>query len=167
MDLIADEVRLNKGTLYHYYPSKSAILYELLSDQLDATSALLDQVPTDGTPTERVRALVALQVELVSTKSDDLVVFFQELPWIERNLDKRQADSLRLRVERYERFTRRLLTAGVKSGDFREFNVQTVMYSIIGILAYVPNWFHGANRQSRKNLVNEIVDFIMSGLLAR
>jgi TetR/AcrR family transcriptional regulator, cholesterol catabolism regulator len=26
MDLIADEVGLNKGTLYHYYPSKSAIL---------------------------------------------------------------------------------------------------------------------------------------------
>lgn len=31
MDLLADEVGLNKGTLYHYYPAKSAILYELLS----------------------------------------------------------------------------------------------------------------------------------------
>ena len=80
MDLIADEVGLNKGTLYHYYASKSAILFELLSDQIDATLALVHQVPSSGTVTERLRTLIELQVEHVSTKHDELVVFFQEIP---------------------------------------------------------------------------------------
>src|SRR4051794_30974885 len=84
-DLLADEVGLNKGTLYPYYPAKSAILYELLSDQLDVTLALLAQVPAGGSPAQRLRELVRLQVEHVARAHDEVVVFFQELPWIEKN----------------------------------------------------------------------------------
>ncbi|SOD72112.1 TetR family transcriptional regulator [Jatrophihabitans sp. GAS493] len=167
MDLIADEVGLNKGTLYHYYPSKSAILYELLSDQLDATMELLDRIPADATPTERIRALVELQVDMVSTKADDLVVFFQELPWIRSNLEKEQVESLQGRIDRFERFERQVLRAGVRSGEFREQDPTVVMYSIIGILSYVPVWYRGANRQSRKALVREITEFVLHGVLSR
>src|ERR1700759_2921574 len=76
MDLIADEVGLNKGTLYHYYPAKSAILFELLSKQVDATLELVERVPAEGSVTERLRELVRLQVDHVSNKHDEIVVFF-------------------------------------------------------------------------------------------
>jgi len=167
MDLLADEVGLNKGTLYHYYPSKSAILYELLSDQVDDTLALVRQVPRTGTVADRMRALIALQVEHVATKQDELVLFFQELPWIENHLDEEQATDLRQRIDQYERFTRQLLSAGVKSGEFRELNVNMIMYSIIGILAYVPGWFRGTGRKAQETLVAELSEFVMSGVLRR
>lgn len=165
MDLLADTVGLNKGTLYHYYPSKSAILYELLSDQVDATLELIGRVPRTGSAAERMRALIRLQVEHVSTKQDELVVFFQELPWVEQHLDEEQAVDLRRRIDRYEKFTRQLLSAGVRAGEFRELNVNMVMYSIIGILAYVPNWFRAAGRKAQETLVDELADFVMHGIL--
>src|SRR5690606_33715260 len=86
MDLIAEAVGLNKGTLYHYYPAKSAILYELLSDQIDVTLELLARVPVTGSGYDRMRYFVREQVALVATKRDEIVVFFQELPWIDQRL---------------------------------------------------------------------------------
>lgn len=164
MDLIADEVGLNKGTLYHYYPSKSAILFELLSDQVDATLELVDQVPAEGTVTERMRALVMLQVNHVAAKRDEVVVFFQEIPWIEKHLPPEQAADLRRRIRRYEHFTKQLLTSGVRSGEFRPVDVGMVMYSIIGILAYVPGWFRDSTGKAQATLVNELTEFVMQGI---
>lgn len=164
MDLIADEVGLNKGTLYHYYPSKSAILFELLSDQVDATLELIDQVPADGTVTERMRTLMMLQINHVAAKQDELVVFFQEIPWIEKHLPPEQAADLRRRVRRYEHFTRQLLTSGVRSGEFRPMDVGMVMYSIIGILAYVPGWFRDSTGKAQATLLHELSEFVMHGI---
>ena len=166
MDLIADEVGLNKGTLYHYYPAKSAILFELLSKQVDATLELVEQVPADGTITERMRELVRLQVDHVSTKHDEVVVFFQELPWIEKQLPPEQAADLRRRIRRYEHFTKQLLTAGVRSGEFRPIDVGMVMSSIVGILACVPVWFRAATPKAQATLVQELTTFVMNSIVA-
>lgn len=166
MDLIADEVGLNKGTLYHYYPAKSAILFELLAKQVDATLELVDRVPADGTASERMRELIRLQVDHVSTKHDEVVVFFQELPWVEKHLPPEQATDLRRRIRRYEHFTKQLLTAGVRSGEFRPMDVAMVMPSMVGILAYVPVWFRASTGKAQATLVAELTDFMMNGILA-
>ena len=166
MDLIADEVGLNKGTLYHYYPAKSAILFELLSKQVDATLELVDRVPADGTATERVRELVRLQVDCVSNKHDETVVFFRELPWAEKHLPPEQAADLRRRIRKYEHFTRQLLTAGVRSGEFRPLDVGMVMPSMAGIMAYVPVWFRASTPKAQATLVQELTDFVMNGIVA-
>ena len=166
MDLIADEVGLNKGTLYHYYPAKSAILFELLSKQVDATLELVARVPAEGTTTDRLRELVRLQVDHVSTKSDEIVVFFRELSWVEKHLPPEQAADLRRRIRRYEHFTKQLLTVGVRSGEFRPIDVGMVMSSIVGILAYVPVWFRASTGKAQATLVQELTDFVMNGIVA-
>ncbi|MQY29221.1 TetR/AcrR family transcriptional regulator [Nocardia aurantia] len=167
MDSIADAVGLNKGTLYHYYPSKSAILFELLSVQIEATLKLIGRVPKEGTATERMRELIALQVDHVATRHDELVVFFQELPWIDQHLPEAQAADIHRGVDKYERFTKQLLRAGVRTGEFRELDVDAVLYSVIGILAYVPNWFRPSTAKAQATLVGELTDFIMGGIVTK
>ena len=149
MDLLADEVGLNKGTLYHYYPAKSAILYELLSDQLDITLALLAEVPADGSATKRMRAFIRLQVEHVASTPDELVVFFQELPWIDKNLASAQAADLRKRIETDRTFTRQLLDEGIAAGEFRPLDVDMIHYSVVGILSYIPVWFRARSGRTK------------------
>ena len=166
MDLIADEVGLNKGTLYHYYPAKSAILFELMSKQVDATLDLVERVPAGGTATDRVREFVRLQAECVSGKHDEIVVFFRELPWVEKHLPPEQAADLRRRIRKYEHFTKQLLTAGVRSGEFRPIDVGMVLPSMVGVMAYVPVWFRASTPKAQATLVRELTGFIMNGILA-
>lgn len=166
MDQIADEVGLNKGTLYHYYPSKSAILYELLSEQVDATLDMLARVPLTGSSTERMRFFVREQVAHVATSHDELVVFFQEVPWMDQRLSAEDARSIRQRIYRYEEFVKSLLAEGVRTDEFRPLAPSTTLYSIIGILAYVPNWYRRPEDGTDDLLVEEVTDFVMGGICA-
>jgi AcrR family transcriptional regulator len=164
MDLIADEVGLNKGTLYYYYPAKSAILYELLSDQLDATLTMLAEVPTAGSPSERLRSFVRRQVEHVASTPDELVLFFQELPWIDKNLSADQVADLRERIEQYRAFSLRLLLDGIDVGELRQLDVTMIHNSIVGILAYLPIWFRAGAGRAKARLVDELAEFVMAGV---
>jgi len=164
MDQLADEVGLNKGTLYHYYPAKSAILYELLSDQLDVTLGLLAEVPAHGSPSERLRTFVQRQVEHVAGAQDEVVVFFQELPWIDKNLAPPQVADLRKRIEVYRTFALRLLDEGIAAGEFRPLDAGMIHYSVVGILAYLPVWFRARSGRTKASLVSELADFVMSGV---
>jgi TetR/AcrR family transcriptional regulator, cholesterol catabolism regulator len=164
MDLIAGDVGLNKGTLYYYYPGKSAILYELLSDQLDATLAMLAAVPASGSAAERLRSFVRLQVERVASRPDELALFFQELPWIDKNLPPAQVADLRRRIEQYRAFSNGLLADGIVSGEFRVLNTHAVHNSIVGILAYTPIWFREGTGRTLASLVDELAEFVMSGV---
>lgn len=166
MELIAGDVGLNKGTLYYYYPGKSAILYELLSDQLDATLAMLAAVPASGPAADRLRAFVRLQVERVANKPDELVLFFQELPWIDKNLPAEQVADLSKRIERYRAFSRGLLADGIATGEFRALDTNVIHNSIVGILAYTPNWFRERSGRTLASLVDELAEFVMSGVSA-
>ncbi|WP_370617793.1 TetR/AcrR family transcriptional regulator [Mumia sp. Pv 4-285] len=165
MDLIADAVGLNKGTLYHYYPSKSAILYELLSDQVDETIALAARVSSDARPYERLRELIRLQVERVAGVSDELAVFFHEIPWIEKNLSDEQVKDLRQRIDTYRDITEGLLSEGAVAGELREMDVTMIQYSIIGVLAYVPEWFRLRSAEATAEVVDELSTFVMAGVL--
>lgn len=166
MDHIADAVGLNKGTLYHYYPSKSSLLYELLADQVDSTLKLLGEVPLTGSGAERMRSFVRLQVERVAKTHDELVVFFQELPWIDNHLPPDEATAIRNSIFRYEEFVRSLLAEGARSGEFRQLDPTTTLYSIIGVLAYVPIWHHSRPGSADDVVIEEITEFIMHGILA-
>ncbi len=164
MDLIADSVGLNKGTLYYYYPGKSAILYELLSDQLDATLSMLSLVPSEGRPADRLRAFVRMQVKRVASMPDELVLFFQELPLIDKNLSPEQVASLRRRIEEYRRVSSGLLADGVAAGEFRPLDVTMIHYSIVGVLAYIPTWFRPGSGRNQARLVDELAEFVLSGV---
>jgi len=164
MDLIADNVGLNKGTLYYYYPGKSAILYEVLSDQLDATLTMLSLVPAGGSAADRLRAFVRMQVNRVARSPDELVLFFQELPLIDKNLTPEQVASLRRRIEEYRRFSAGLLADGVAAGEFRALDVNIIHYSIVGILAYIPIWFRAGAGRTNARLVDELAEFVLSGV---
>ncbi|MFC0530024.1 TetR/AcrR family transcriptional regulator [Phytohabitans kaempferiae] len=167
MDLIAEEVGLNKGTLYHYYPAKSAILYELLSEQVDTTLELLARVPLTGSGYDRMRLFVREQVALVATKQDELVVFFQEVPWIDQRLPAEQARSIRQRIYRYEESVKALLAEGSRTGEFREVTPSTILYSIIGLLAYLPSWYRRpTNARGDGPLIEEVTAFVMNGIRA-
>jgi TetR/AcrR family transcriptional regulator, cholesterol catabolism regulator len=166
MDDIADAVGLNKGTLYHYYPSKSALLSDLLSDQIDATLNLLAQVPLTGSGAERMRSFVRAQVAHVATKHDELVVFFQEMHWIDGHLPPLEARAIRQGIYRYEEFVKSLLTEGARTGEFRDLDPSSVLYSIIGVLAYLPVWYRTPPGGDDELVVEQVTEFIMNGIIA-
>src|ERR1700709_1304770 len=50
MDDVAEAVGLNKATVYHYYASKSLILYDIYTSAADRTLAAVHDDPTMSAP---------------------------------------------------------------------------------------------------------------------
>src|SRR6185312_1027705 len=81
MDDLADVIGLNKATVYHYYASKSLILFDIYRQAAEATLAAVqdDPVWTAG------EALYQCTVRLLTSIASDperAAVYFQEQPYI-------------------------------------------------------------------------------------
>lgn len=61
---IADEVGVYSGALYHYFPSKEAIVTELIREYIDDLSGRCHEITArPQTPVERIEALALLALE--------------------------------------------------------------------------------------------------------
>ena len=65
MNMIANACRVSKALLYHYYPDKEAILFDILSSHLERlVAAVRNASATETDPAERFRIIVATLLEL-------------------------------------------------------------------------------------------------------
>src|ERR1700742_5367820 len=64
MNTIADACRVSKALLYHYYPDKKAILFDILSSHLEKLVAAVQQASASaGDPVQRLVAIVTTLLE--------------------------------------------------------------------------------------------------------
>jgi AcrR family transcriptional regulator len=77
LDAIANEVGLTKAALYYYYPSKDALLFEIMFDTIERESrALHDGVAQSKNGGEALRAIIRETVGAFSDRLDDFRLAF-------------------------------------------------------------------------------------------
>lgn len=77
LDAVAKEGGLSKATLYYYFPSKDAILFELVHGMMEAHAhAVHDKVETTTTGAEALRAIARETLTRYATKLDDFRLVF-------------------------------------------------------------------------------------------
>src|SRR5690348_13386914 len=80
MNDVAAALKLSKGALYHHFPSKDQILFNLMNHALDITEArVIAPVRKIADPEERLRALIRLHIEVVlSVREREITVMLHE-----------------------------------------------------------------------------------------
>ena len=81
MDDVADEVGLNKATVYHYYASKSLILYDIYKGAADFTVAALHDDPS-ASARETIYHFTRRLLVGIANNIEQAAVYFQEGPYI-------------------------------------------------------------------------------------
>jgi AcrR family transcriptional regulator len=72
LDAVAKEVGLTKAALYYYYPSKDALLFEVVFATLEAQSRAIHEAVTDAKGGgDALRAIVRETVHLFASRLDD------------------------------------------------------------------------------------------------
>ena len=83
MDDVADAVGLNKATVYHYYASKSLILYDIYKGAADFTVDALHDDPT-ASARETIYHFTRRLLVGIASDIERAAVYFQEGPYITR-----------------------------------------------------------------------------------
>ena len=163
MEEIAQKVRMAKGNLYYYFPSKQDLLFfcqeESLGRLIDTAHGISKSTMS---PNQQLRAMIVAHLKTI----------LQELPGATAHTDFRSLSSPLLRKvirkrDRYEQAYRRIVENGIKSGVFRKCNVKTTVMAILGALNWSVQWFSSRGDLTAGELAEEFADLFIAGLEKR
>jgi len=112
---LAQALGVQKGSLYHHIASKQELLHETMRDGARAFHGMLDALPEDERPLERIRLAIRGHLGVVADQLDVATVFMRE--W--RFLDGEARSEIVEERRRYEERFRALFRDGRDLGALR------------------------------------------------
>ncbi|MHA6797476.1 TetR/AcrR family transcriptional regulator (plasmid) [Pseudonocardia bannensis] len=151
---IADAVGIRGASLYHHFPSKEEILFAIcLTVTREPVEENLPLLDAAGTPSERLANLVRAHVRhLRGRRVEHLVGLHERASLTSEHLA--EIDEYR---QCYNHRVRDVLTAGMRSGEFRELNPKVVALGMLDMLNGVSGWIRGASDDD----VDEVADIYL------
>jgi AcrR family transcriptional regulator len=164
MDDIADAVGLNKATVYHYYASKSLILFDICRSAADFT---VDALSDDPTASARETIFNFTRRMLVGIASDVErgAVYFQEAPYITEWFTEDQVAYLRKAETTVYEHCRDVIDRGIASGEFYDCDSHVLALGYIGMTLGAYRWLHPQGRRTAQEIAVEFSTALLRGLI--
>lgn len=157
------ELGLQGSSLYSHIRSKEDLLVDVVQRAADLfeSSAARAQT-TAGDEKAKLRALIAGHVDVLLDHVDEARTFLNEA----RSLDEPHRSRVLAARDSYEATFREVLAAGVAAGTFRS-DLDPVVTGILllSVLNAVDRWYRTDGRLDRPGLVDEILEFTLSGIV--
>lgn len=169
MDDVASTVGLNKGTLYHYYSSKSALLRDIYMTTVDALADITgDQGHEDHEdPEAEFRRLVHDVLEVITTNITFTTVYFQEGPFLGEWLTARDVAAIRAREAAFTANLEDIIVAGVRSGAFVDIPPKLATLAAIGMVGWVYRWYRSDGRYQAHEIADTYLSIFLNGARPR
>ncbi|KAA0111155.1 TetR/AcrR family transcriptional regulator [Mycolicibacterium sp. P1-5] len=164
MDDVADVVGLNKATVYHYYASKSLILFDIYRRAAENT---LQAVHDDPSWTAR-EALYQYTVRLLTNIAENpegAAVYFQEAPYITEWFTDEQVAEVREKETQVYEHVHGLIGRGIASGEFFECDTHVVALGYIGMTLGAYRWLRPDGRRTAQEIAAEFSTALLRGLI--
>jgi len=160
LDDIAEAAGIVKGSLYHYFESKEEI-YERLIRNVRGTLDFEAEVTGPAPAAERLAHLVRTRLALTTEYPVEVALLVRELI----HLKGLTGDWAREDPKRYFNAIRQIILQGQKEGAFRPVDIDVIASTIGGIFAHLPYWYRKGGRVSQEELVDEMTEYIIAGVL--
>lgn len=161
---VAAAVGLSKPGLYHYFPTKEAILEEIAEGAIESLLAHLERaMVTPGRTVDRLRELVVGRVEVIGENHDALKVFWQERARLGPEANAR----LNRRMHHYHEEAISLIRDGQAEGVVRrDLDPQMAMLGLLGMTGWAYLWFKPTGRLTAREIGEHFWSLMSAGLLA-
>lgn len=165
MQMLADEVGLGKPTLYHYFPSKNDILYEMHQMHIDALIKGLDvDLASAGTkPADLLEKACVQTLREIAQHPGYVRAFmdhYAELEGVQR------IEMRKRRTEYFERITS-IVSNGIASKSFRKVDVELATLAFVGMCNWAYKWYpKRADTTPPEKMAKELCGIFLGGLLA-
>jgi len=137
MQMLADEVGLGKPTLYHYFPSKHAILFAIHDAHMNALIEGLAADEALGDPFLQLRSACIHILRQIAEHPGYVRAFMDHYEDLEGEMRKT------IRVQRRDYFMRVLgiIEVGIREGKFRPCDPELTVYGFLGMCNWAYKWY--------------------------
>jgi TetR/AcrR family transcriptional regulator, cholesterol catabolism regulator len=161
---IAEEVGILKGSLYHHFESKEALLYLVVKEPIAQMFRTMgDIAAAEGSATEKLRRAIFAHLEAFDRHYPHLFVYLREREAVKRRFREMMGFS----PKAYERLWQQILRKGVESGEFRaDLDIPVTSYGLLGMLNWSYKWYDPQGRMRITEVAEEFWAFALAGLAA-
>lgn len=159
---IAALAGIQAASIYYHYPSKQALLVEIMDTYMRQLNASLEQIIAQPTGVaERLYEAIASHVRLHTTYKAEFFIIDTEI----RALEGENRERILALRDDYEHLLQRLLQEGVDGGILRPTDVKVTSYAVIAMCTEVASWFRLPGRLTVQQVIDIYSQFIAQGLL--
>ncbi|MFZ5642901.1 MAG: TetR/AcrR family transcriptional regulator [Bacillota bacterium] len=161
---ICDLAGVSKGAVFHYFNSKSELLFEIHEEIIDI---LLKQYEiafknNSLSPSQKLRELVGILIDLMFNYRPYIVVLFQEY----RNIQDHNFELVKAKRDRSEEIVSAVINQGISSGEFRqdlEFSILAKLF--FGICNWTYIWLNPEGDLTPQQIADNIWRVYMGGIM--
>ncbi|MGB5112291.1 MAG: TetR/AcrR family transcriptional regulator [Mycobacterium sp.] len=164
MDDVAEAVGLNKATVYHYYASKSLILWDIYKRTADFTVAALHDDPS-ASAREMVYHFTRRLLTGIANDLEAAAVYFQEGPYISEWFTDEQVAYIRKAESTVYEHVRDVIDRGIASGEFYDCDSHVLALGYIGMTLGAYRWLRPHGRRTAQEIAVEFSTALLRGLI--
>jgi len=158
---IAAAADLSPGSLYHYFKGKKELLYFCQEQALARMQAAAAEAARSDAPcAARLHRLITTHVRCVLDEVEGSAVHLEA-----DGLPDRLRGGLRASRNRYEKGMRRIVEAGIASGEFVACDPGLVAKAILGALNWTTRWYRPEGPRTAEAIGRTFADFLVRGLV--
>jgi AcrR family transcriptional regulator len=163
MDDVAADVGLNKGTLYHYFSSKSALLFAVFEERIAEGRSILPDLDALA-PEAAVRRFIEHQVGTIWSSTDAVAVYYQESRFVQQYVDRQQYARIRAGEAEISAALERTIRRGIDAGDFADTDIFVAAQGIVGMCAWIVSWWEQARKRTMTEVADQYATVVLRGL---
>lgn len=164
MAQIAAHGQVSKALLYHYYPSKGALIFAIISTHLEELDTAIEAADDPGLPPpQRLRGLVGAVLENYRGADDQHKVQLNASAALS---DAQKADLMALERRIVRRFSVVLDEINPDLNDRERPLLTPVTMSLFGMMNWMYMWFKDGGRISREDYADVATTLILEGIKA-
>ena len=164
MSQIATVAQVSKALLYHYYPSKDALIFAIIVTHLEGLDAAIEEADDPGLPPQqRLRKLVGAVLENYRGADNQHKV---QLNATSALSDEQKAEITGIERRIVRRFSTVLDQINPGLNTKERPLLMPVTMSLFGMMNWVYMWFRDGGRISREDYADVATTLILEGIKA-
>lgn len=164
MAQIAAHAQVSKALLYHYYPSKDALIFAIITTHLEELDEAIEQADdTTLPPEQRLRRLVGTVLECYRGADNQHKV---QLNATSALSDEQKAQILAIERRIVKHFALVLRQINPELDDPQRPLLTPVTMSLFGMMNWVYMWFRDGGRITREDYADVATTLILEGIKA-
>ena len=164
MQDLAQALRMNRGSLYHYIVGKDELLWLILVRAFDLLEARVVPILDSGAlPVDRIRGAIREHLRVAADHADELSLIQIEL----RSLSLERRTQMIERRDAYEALWRATISEGIADGSLRTFDVRLAGIGILSACNWFTQWFRPNGSLSVDEVAERFCDLFLTGLASR
>jgi AcrR family transcriptional regulator len=159
---LADQVGINKATVYHYFESKEEILFHIV-DRVgeELVEGVREAQRSSPDPLTELEAMIRFQIGYMEDNFAQIKVLVEEKKSLRADLEAKSLAAEAAVLRMYKE----TLARAMESGQVRRHNLSAMAFGILGQVNWLYQWYRPDGELTIAQLSDEVVSMIFDGLV--